>query len=238
MEQKLKHQQIRRIVELDGLRRQFNPGTIEYRRIGSAIHYERHKYDPKTPKKEKAMVTRDNYNLTNNVVLDIDILDDRVGGIIASIGAYGIDKEGENHEFFKKISIVQSIEEGFSSRRDLSISYQERVTLSRSVYGYSDPVSIGTALNALTSWLNAWFGKDVVVWANRPSLVFSMIKSYYFKFDMNIPWALRNERDLDTLKDVCPEAKKFRFPDAAFISFDFAKSQFSQLKKIINLIAA
>lgn len=53
MEAKLRSSQIRRIVELDSLLRQFKPGTREYRRIGAAIHYERHKYDPKPSKTKK-----------------------------------------------------------------------------------------------------------------------------------------------------------------------------------------
>jgi len=40
----LKKSQMRRIVELDTLRRNFKPGSKEYRLISSKIHHERTKF--------------------------------------------------------------------------------------------------------------------------------------------------------------------------------------------------
>ena len=40
----LKKSQMRRIVELDTLRRNFKPGSKEYRLISSKIHHERAKF--------------------------------------------------------------------------------------------------------------------------------------------------------------------------------------------------
>lgn len=40
----LKKSQMRRIVELDTLRRNFKPGTREYRLVSAKIHHERTKF--------------------------------------------------------------------------------------------------------------------------------------------------------------------------------------------------
>ncbi len=42
----LKKSQMRRLVELDTLRRNFKPGSKEYRLVSSRIHRERTKYRP------------------------------------------------------------------------------------------------------------------------------------------------------------------------------------------------
>lgn len=176
--------------------------------------------------------------LQNNVMVDIETLGTDIGSVIVTIGACGIGTDGNYHDFYARLSMSESIGLGFKTNGSTIKWWLEQEDAARQELINGDTKDVVSALKGFATWLGRNFDADFRIWCNGASFDFPMLKAYFLKFDMNVPWKYWNERDLRTMKGICPAIKNFKFDGTKHSALDDAKNQFEQLHLIMKTIAA
>lgn len=79
---------------------------------------------------------------------------------------------------------------------------QDRETFEKNL---KDPMPVDHALRRIINWFR---DRDLRVWANSPQMDLVLLKSYYRKLQMPVPWSYRNECDCRTIAMLRPRIKK------------------------------
>lgn len=151
--------------------------------------------------------------MTNyEVMVDLETLSTRPGGVILIIGAIkfkrneiwneNIDKKDleKFDTFYKRITIDSCIEKGMIvdsetlkwwNKQDNVIKYE--------ALNNPDRIPIKQALQEFSNW----FGNDrTLIWGNGSSFDCGILGEAYKRCDMTIPWKFWLERDLRTIMDI------------------------------------
>jgi len=132
-----------------------------------------------------------------NVMIDIETLSTRPGGLILSIGGVVFSKDGLHNEFYRNVETLSSLFAGFSVDPDTVRFWNNQPFDTRAIL-FNSPVRVEQALFGLTQFIP----HDARVWAKGPDFDLVMLQTAYEKIGERIPWAYRNARDVRTILDI------------------------------------
>ena len=168
-----------------------------------------------------------------DVMLDIETLDTRVGGVITSIGAVEFDiHTGElGRDFYATIDARKAEAEGFTLRADTVLWWmQQELAARKELYAPERPqVSTKKALNRLAAF---WPG-NARFWSHA-TFDFVMVSHAYQHLGIKMPYSFRVGMDIRTLltltKDKDQKAFESEICDTSRVgiahnALDDAKSQ-------------
>lgn len=158
-----------------------------------------------------------------HVVIDLETLGTRPGSVILQIGAkaFILHEALDSHENFSiTISRVDSLGFGFTTDKETEKWWSGQSESAR-LGVYNGIASVAETFTAFDSFMERLYheatnkGKDLLIWGNSNDFDLGLLKAYYQRFDWELPWNFRDERDFRTMKELFRE------------SYSVAKNQFT-----------
>ncbi|WP_165130382.1 3'-5' exonuclease [Affinirhizobium rhizoryzae] len=136
-----------------------------------------------------------------DLMIDIETLGNRPGGVILSIGAVAFDADtGEiGEEFYAAIDPETSSKVGLTTDISTMLWWMKQSEAAREE-AFSGKHSINMALTELSIFVK--WQEPSRVWAKPPSFDLVMLEAAFRACDQDIPWHFRVHRDCRTIFDI------------------------------------
>lgn len=145
----------------------------------------------------------------SNVMLDLETLDTRPGGVILSIGAVYFDKYDTYEEFHEIINLQSSLAAGLIMSPDTQAWWTKRSEEARKTL-ITAQNNEGKDLVEVLNLFSAFCKKDVKMWGNGSDFDNMMLGYVYEKLNVPLPWKYYNNRCYRTLKNLRKDIKLAR----------------------------
>lgn len=137
-------------------------------------------------------------------MIDIESLGTDPGSCITSVGAVKFNFEtGEiGDKFFMNINVKDSMKLDFKVNGNTVLWWfkQDDEAIKAML---SDPQPVRTVLEELSKFINSG-RKHPNIWANAPTFDCSLLRAYYEKTNIKVPWSYTQERCVRTLSNLAP----------------------------------
>lgn len=159
----------------------------------------------------------------NDIMLDLETLSTEPNAAILSIGACEFNRKTAEigRKFYRKISLESCFELGLEASASTICWWMTQDEAARKE-AFSGKLDIKTGLQALNFWLHGrkpWAKKvpsPHFIWANSPAFDLTIIRNAFRKADVESLLPIyRNERDMRTLRDLCPDYEMPEFEGIA-----------------------
>ena len=140
---------------------------------------------------------------STDVMLDLETCGTSPGCIILSIGACTFDLQ---HEFYERISVIDSAEYGFTEDPG-TMAWWDKQNPDMRDEAFSGSQSVVEVLGRFSDWFKRLPAKSVYVWGNGADFDQPILKAYYEGMLMPVPWKPYNGRCYRTLKNLYPFIK-------------------------------
>lgn len=177
--------------------------------------------------------------MKNTLMLDLETTGKRPGCCILSIGAAGIDKKGEEVNFYCRISYDKSKAEGFEDDSETLAWWlkQDTATRNESFGGNEDPQDV---VNEFVDFVRKNFdtsARDFSIWSKGSDFDFPILKAYLDAYDLETPWPFWSQRDYRTLQAVFPFIKRAETNVEKHNALEDARAQMRGLITFMSLEA-
>lgn len=136
-----------------------------------------------------------------NVMIDLETYDTVPGGIILTVGACTFDLR---ESFYERISFQDSIQHGFTESRDTARWWdkQDVAVKEEAMGGTSGCLDL---VVKLADWMAGLEHKsNIRVWGNGADFDLPILRAYYDRLGVPLPWGPFSGRCYRTLKDLLP----------------------------------
>lgn len=175
--------------------------------------------------------------MKNTLMLDLETTGTRPGCCILSIGAAGIDRDGNEVNFYCRINYDKSKAEGFEDDSATLAWWlkQDTATRNESFGGNEDPQDV---VNEFVDFVRKNFdtsAKDFTVWSKGSDFDFPILKAYLDAYDLPCPWPYYFQRDYRTLQAVFPFIKRAEANIEKHNAYEDARAQMRGLMHFMSL---
>lgn len=131
-----------------------------------------------------------------NVMVDIESLDTRSGGLVVAIGACVFDMNGVHDKMYSAIDVLESLFEGFTVHPDTIAWWKNQSPEAKNFIRNGHPP--GVVYQQLSNFIR----KNDQVWAKGPDFDLKLLDAGYDKLGIRVPWSFRNARCVRTVLDL------------------------------------
>lgn len=173
-----------------------------------------------------------------NVMHDIETVGTVPGSAILSIGATSFCMgTGERRKFYEKISLEDSLAEGFTQDEATRKWWSEQNSVVRAE-AFSGTKTVIEVLYEYAEFLTgALDGDEVLLWGNGSDFDNVLVAAAYQKLQMPLPWNSRNNRCYRTLKGLPGIPDKPQTVGAAHNALVDAVNQANHAELILNKLS-
>lgn len=135
--------------------------------------------------------------MSKDIMVDIESLDVKPGAIILSIGA--VDVHDFSNTFYSKISVEDSIGNGFHSSKSTSDWWKKQPieVYQEAISGTKTNVEVA---NELAAWIKQVGSGDVNIWGNGALMDNAILIEWYNVLGIPLPWTYKQDRCFRTIK--------------------------------------
>jgi len=178
---------------------------------------------------------------SNHVMLDLETLDTRPGGVILSVGAVFFDYETQTlgGEFHQIIGLIPSERIGLTVSADTALwwakqSQEAQDTLTKAKSSSKEPAEVFAEFNIFLACAKGGMSK-VKLWGNGSDFDNIMLAAAYEKAGVPLGWKYYNHRCHRTLKNLRTDIKINRV-GIHHNALDDAKSQAEHAMRILKAL--
>lgn len=148
----------------------------------------------------------------NTLMIDIETTGTRPGCKVLSIGAFGFNEEGQQVEFYEKISPRHSIDECFFDE-DQTLEWWKKQPAEVMLEAFSGHKTPAEVIAEFKQWFIKNFNpgrRDMkfTAWSCGTDFDFPILQELFSRTGHKLFWNFWQHRDYRTLKEIFPEIKK------------------------------
>lgn len=171
------------------------------------------------------------------IMLDLETLSTRPGGVIISIGATKFDENGPYGEpFYMRINPKSSMDAGFLIEADTILWWMRQSDEARAEF-QKESHHVFEVMSKFSVWCDSPYVKcvghianpNIELWGNGANFDNAILKAAYDKLGLNAPWEFYNDRCYRTMKAMYPHIKMPKRVGTHHNALDDAISQVNHL---------